>query len=121
MVECLANTLDTILDTSYYSDMKLTRTDVESAAQYLGIEVGIDAVTLAEVRAAFATALRNAHPDTSGKTAFDAADVIATLRAARDMLTEWVSRRPDPNCRLCSGSGHVRGIGFSSRPCPRCA
>jgi hypothetical protein len=104
--------------------MKLTRADVESAAQHLGIGTSIDAVTLIEVREAYKTALFNAHPDTSGKSAFDAADVIATLRAARDMLMQWVNGRPDPNCPLCKGTGHTRPTigskGFSSRPCPRC-
>ncbi len=103
---------------------KLTRADAESAAQNMGIETSIDAVTLTEVRAAFAKALRAAHPDTAeaGKYPVSseyAADTIATIRAARDMLMEWVTGRPNPNCSLCKGTGHYR-TAFSSRPCPRC-
>lgn len=105
--------------------MKLTRSDVESAAQHLGIKTDIDAVTLAEVRLAFSKGIHAAHPDTSGTSAFEAVDKIATLRAARDMLAAWVNERPNPDCPLCKGSGFTRPLlqskGFSSRPCPRCS
>lgn len=68
-----------------------------------------DDLTATRIRAAFARAVRDAHPDTANDSQ-DAAERIASLQEARDLLLSEHDSTLYHNraCKVCSGSGKVR-------------
>lgn len=78
------------------------------AAALLGLEPGADA---AEVRSAYARAVKADHPDHGGP-----GTGIARLQEARDTL---LCHREIPPCKLCRGVGRVRAR-FGAQVCTAC-
>lgn len=101
----------------------LTKQMVEDAQKLLGL----DGVPLTEdnIKLAFRTVAKTAHPDAGGEAAqFAAAD------KAKCILLEWLKKAPDPvaqfmreDCPNCRGTGSVtipRGFGRLRIMCGRC-
>lgn len=90
--------------------------DIARASQLLGLPSGAEP---AEIRAAFATKVKAAHPD-SGGTGGD----IQQLKQARNILLE-AHRLPKEHvaamhpCQMCSGRGMV-SEGFGYQVCTTC-
>lgn len=89
-----------------YEKVAMTRIEAE---RLLGIAAGADAK---QIRAAWAAAVRTAHPDTGTETP---GNYIGLLTQARDIL----SGPANSACVRCGGSGMVRGA-FGMRPCSAC-
>lgn len=101
-------------------ERQISRGAVEAAAIALSIEESIDTVTSETVMIAYRKTLRGAHPDSTVTEVVDAANQLHVARTAKGLLLEWIELRPDPDCSVCRGSGFIRGVGFTSRKCPRC-
>jgi septum formation topological specificity factor MinE len=90
------------------------------AAKRLGLTLA-DARELGEVaiRSRAATLMTAAHPDTGGDPA-TAADVIRSVKQARDVLVRYVqSGNEKVDCETCRGRGFLRD-GFRKYECPAC-
>ena len=85
----------------------------ERAAVLLVVDPRADAAT---VRTAYAAAVKRAHPDTAAEGTSGVP--IRDLQAARDLLLCGVETQ-NSACKLCQGSGKVRGA-MGLRDCAAC-
>lgn len=90
----------------------------DEAARVLGVR--LDGLTDNDVRKAYSSALRVAHPDVGGGSGSEAANV-SRLRTAKDTLMKLVAVADllDGTCMECKGTGQVRGT-LLNRVCPYC-
>lgn len=91
------------------------------------ITLGLEDVVLTEenVKQAFRSKSKTAHPDAGGSDA-----AFANVDRAKCILLEFLKRSPDPiveykreNCPNCAGSGRIRirrGFGVLTIVCGRC-
>ena len=99
-------------------EKKLTRAEVEAAADVLGARSGLEVLTPELVNSAFRSKLKESHPDTGGPVV-DAATRVAQLKVARKTLLQWLEEAPSKDC-LCRGTGFVPTGAFKTGPCPQC-
>ena len=79
----------------------------DEALSVLGLGV---APATHEIPLAFQRAMRAAHPDTSKD---GSADKVKAVKEARDYLLS-LNKDGEPPCKMCGGSGYVRGFKCSS-------
>ncbi len=96
-----------------------TKPNAKAARALLGVSA---TATPDDIKAAFRTAVRAAHPDNGGT----GADMDALTRA-KELLLTTMTESPGQNsaanaesaCKLCNGVGTV-STGFGSLPCQAC-
>lgn len=74
-----------------------------AAREMLGVTEGASKAT---IQRAFSWALQAVHPDTAREPN---PEMVTKLKAARDCLLRALEVGDNP-CKLCGGSGYVRGI-----------
>lgn len=79
------------------------------AQKVLAVDKAADAEA---VRSAFATAVKNNHPDSGSAQVYS----MAELKEARDLLLENAGAKVAQPCGFCRGTGY-QAIGFSRVPC----